>query len=53
MTVDEIMLEIVNLSDEELDNLYKNIYIFREKQKEIKREEAIQKLREAWWKPAE
>lgn len=48
MTVDEIMLEIENLSDEELNNLCKNIYIFREKQKEIKRKEAIQKLREAW-----
>lgn len=48
MTVDAMMFEVKNLNDEELTNLVKKIYDIRIDREKSKKEEAIQKLREAF-----
>ncbi len=48
MTVDAIMIEAKNLNDEELNNLVKKIYDLKTDREKSKKDEAIQKLREAF-----
>ena len=48
MTVGAIMLEVENLNDEELDNLTKDICNLKATREKSKKEEAIQKLHEAF-----
>lgn len=48
MTVGQILLELDNLNDEELDNLAIAISIAKKDRDYAHKEEAVEKLKEAW-----
>lgn len=48
MTVGQIMLEAEELNDEELDNLSEAIYNIKRDRDYARKEEAMEKLRNAW-----